>query len=153
FITLVKGDLLDEEAEQLRTKLFSRFNATSLEELGDAIRWETDRSMAALFAGTYTTALSTAVMAELLRRTNIPLERIEDMDGISHRTAAVLFGGPPSSGRWPPHVFKLSQRLASIFHEDLSLCEVEAELARSATVGMIDGPRCPDRLAGLCAVG
>jgi hypothetical protein len=43
--------------------------------------------------------------------------------------------------------------LASIFHEDLSLCEVEAELARSATVGMVDGPHCPDRLAGLCAVG
>jgi hypothetical protein len=43
--------------------------------------------------------------------------------------------------------------LASIFHEDLSLCEVEAELARSVTVGMVDGPHCPDRLAGLCAVG
>jgi len=43
--------------------------------------------------------------------------------------------------------------LASIFHEDLSLCEVEAELARSAVVGMVDGPHCPDRIAGLCAVG
>jgi hypothetical protein len=43
--------------------------------------------------------------------------------------------------------------LASTFHEDLSLCEVEAELAGSATVGMVDGPHCPDRLAGLCAVG
>jgi hypothetical protein len=118
FISLGKGDLPEEEAEQLRTKLLSRFNATSLKEAGDAILWDTERGLAAFFAGTYITALSSAVMAELLRRTNIPLERIEDMDGISHRTAAVLFGGPPSSGIWPPQVLRLSQRLvATVFEQ------------------------------------
>jgi hypothetical protein len=118
FISLAEGNLPEEEAEELRTKLFSLFEVTSLEEAGDTILWDTDRSLAAFFAGTYTTAVTTAVFAELLRHTNIPLELIEDMDGISHRTAAVVFAGPPSSGRWPPQVMELSRRLiATIFEQ------------------------------------
>jgi hypothetical protein len=117
FISLIQGDLLKEEAEQLGTELLSRFNATSLNEAVDAALWEKDRSLAAYFAGTYITALSTAVMAELLRRTNMPLEHIEDLDGISHHMAASLFG-PPSSGRWPPYVLELQQRLvATVFEQ------------------------------------
>jgi len=125
-VSLVEGGLLEEEAG-LGTELLSRFNATSLNEAADAAIWESDRNLAAFFAGTYITALSTAVMAELLRRTNMPLEHIEDLDGISHQMAASLFGRYmdaslisrrfSSAGGWPPHVFELPQRLASVFHE------------------------------------
>jgi hypothetical protein len=117
FISIAEGNLPAEEAERLRSKLLSLFRVSSLEEAGDAILWDTDRKSAAFLAGTYITALSAAVFGELLRRSNISLELIEDMDGISHRTAAVLFGGP-HSGRWPPHVLKLSQRLvATVFEQ------------------------------------
>jgi hypothetical protein len=118
FLLLAKGDIPEEEAERLGTKLLSQFKAASLEEAGDAILWETHRSLAAFFAGTYITAVTTAVFSELLRRTTLPLELIEDMDGISHRTAAVLFAGPISSGKWPPQVMELSRRLvATIFEQ------------------------------------
>jgi hypothetical protein len=118
FVSLVEGGLLKEEAELLGTELLSRFNATSLDEAADAAIWESDRNLAAFFAGTYITALSTAVMAELLRRTDMPLEHIEDLDGISHHMAASLFGGRPSSGRWPPPVLELPQRLvATVFEQ------------------------------------
>jgi hypothetical protein len=118
FVSLVENNLLKEEEELLGTELLSRFNATSLNEAADAAIWESDRNLAAFFAGTYITALSTAVMAELLRRTNMPLEHIEDLDGISHHMAASLFGGRPSSGRWPPPVLELPQRLvATVFEQ------------------------------------
>jgi hypothetical protein len=128
FVSLVEGGLLEEEAELLGTELLSRFNATSLNEAADAAIWESDRNLAAFFAGTYITALSTAVMAELLRRTNMPLEHIEDLDRISHQMAASLFGRHmdasligrrfSSAGGWPPHVFELPQRLvATIFEQ------------------------------------
>jgi hypothetical protein len=117
FILLAEGNIPEEEAERLRTKLLSLYKASSLEEAGDAILWDMDRSLAAFFAGTYTTAVTTAVFAELLRRTNIPLELIEDMDGISHRTAAVVFAGPISSGTWPPQVRELSRRLVTTIFE------------------------------------
>jgi hypothetical protein len=118
FLLLAEGNIPEVEAERLRTKLLSLYKASSLEEAGDEILWDMDRSLAAFFAGTYTTAVTTAVFAELLRRTNIPLELIEDMDGISHRTAAVVFAGPISSGRWPPQVRELSRRLvATIFEQ------------------------------------
>jgi hypothetical protein len=118
FVLLAEGNLPEEEAEQLRAKLLSLFKVASLEEAGDAILWDMDRSLAAFFAGTYVTALTTAVFGELLRHTTLPLELIEDMDGISHRTAAVVFAGPISSGRWPPQVIELSRRLvATIFEQ------------------------------------
>jgi hypothetical protein len=118
YILATEGNLPTEEAEPLRSKLLSLFKVGSIEEAGDAILWDMDRTLAAFFAGTYITALTTAVFGELLRRTDLPLELIEDMDGISHRTAAVVFGGPHSSGRWPPQVLKLSQRLvATVFEQ------------------------------------
>jgi hypothetical protein len=118
FMLVVEGNLPAEEAERLRSKLLSLFKISSLEEAGDAILWDTDRTLAAFLAGTYITALSAAVFGELLRHSNLPLELIEDMDGISHRTAAVVFAGPHSSGNWPPHVLKLSQRLvATVFEQ------------------------------------
>ena len=127
FSSLVERDLPEEEAEQLRTELLSRFNstATNVNEATDAILWESDRSLAAFFAGTYITALSTAVMAELLRRTDMPLDQIEVCDGLSHQMAASLFGRRPSStDGWPPHVFELPQRLlATVFEQWVRIYE------------------------------
>jgi hypothetical protein len=117
FISVVDGNLPAEEVERAKLKLFSLFKVGSLEEAGEAILWDMDRTTAAFLAGTYVTALSAAVFGELLRHSNTPPELIEDMDGISHRTAAVLFAGPHSSGRWPPHVLKLSQRLVTTVFE------------------------------------
>jgi hypothetical protein len=118
FISVAEGNLPADEVERLRSKLLSLFKVSSLEEAGDAILWDMDQSLAAFLAGAYITALSTAVFGELLRRANIPPELVEDMDGISHRTAAVVFTGPHSSGRWPPHLLELSQRLvATIFEQ------------------------------------
>jgi hypothetical protein len=114
----VEGNLPTEEVERLRSKLLSLFKVSSLEEAGDEILWDLDQSYASFFAATYLTALSTAVFGELLRHTNLPLELIEDMDGISHRTAAVVFAGPHSSGRWSPYAAKLSHRLtATVFEQ------------------------------------
>jgi transcriptional regulator with XRE-family HTH domain/DNA-binding NarL/FixJ family response regulator len=61
---------------------------------------------------------------------------------------------PPRVRVDPAEVLELSgQGLASIFHEDLSLCEVETGLARSAAIRTLDETHCPDRLAGLCTIG
>lgn len=118
YILATEGNLPTEEAEPLRSKLLSLFKVGSIEEAGDAILWDMDRTLAAFFAGTYITALTAAVFGELLRRTDLPLELIEDMDGISHRTAAVVFGGPHLSDGWPPQVLKLSQMLvATVFEQ------------------------------------
>lgn len=92
-------------------KLLSLYKVASLEEASDAILWDMDRFSAAIFAGTYVTALTTAVFGESLRHTNIPLDLIEEMDGISHSAAAAVLAGPLQ-------VIELPRRLvATIFEQ------------------------------------
>jgi hypothetical protein len=135
FLSVAEGNLSLEEAEPLRLRLFSLFKVSSLVDVGDEILWNEDRSLAAFLAGTYITALSAAVFGELLRRTSLPLELIEDMDGIAHRTAAVVFAGPPFSGRWPPRVRELSQRLVATVFEQWVRIYDKPDLDKTHKVG------------------
>jgi hypothetical protein len=113
---ITQGRLAGEEAEQLTAKLVSALRITSIEEAHEAIIWEAYRNLAGFLAGTYLTGLFAAVFGELLRRTSLPLDLIEIMDGISHRTAAQVFAGPKEDG-WPPQLIKLSQRLLGTIFE------------------------------------
>jgi hypothetical protein len=116
---LAGGDLLADEAERLRTSPLSPFGVSSLEEAGEEILWDRHRSLAALFAGSYLMAQTAAMFGELLRWANVPSELVEKVDGIAHRTAAVLFGGSYSSDEgWPPQIQELVQRaVATIFEQ------------------------------------
>jgi hypothetical protein len=104
--------------EDLKAISFEVGGPEEEEEDDDAKLWELDRSFAALLASTYITALSAAVIGELLRRTNTSLELIEEIDGISHRSTVDLFTGPPPSGRLSSLTPELSKRLvASVFEQ------------------------------------
>jgi hypothetical protein len=130
-----EGKLPTEEAELLRSKFFSLLKTNNLEDTSDEILWDLDRSYASFFAGTYTTALFSAVFGGLLRRTNTPFEFIEAMDGVSHRTTAVLFQGPPSSSRWSPYVAKLSHRLTATVFEQWVRTYEKRDLNESHKIG------------------
>jgi hypothetical protein len=114
---VTEGSLPLEEANQRIAKLLTRFKVTSIEELIDAVLWSNYRNSAGYLAGNYIAAMTASLWGELLRHTNIPLELIEDSDGISHRTAAELYTVPKMGG-WPPELIKLSERLlATIFEQ------------------------------------
>ena len=126
-------------AEQWMSKLsLEDLKAISFEEvdsLEEGDTWDLDRSFASFFAGTYITALFSAIMGELLRRTNTPLEFIEVTDGASHRAAAVLFKGPAWTGRWSPYVVKLSHRLTNTVFEQWVRTYDKRDLYHSHKIG------------------
>jgi hypothetical protein len=110
------GNLPEEEAKKLTAKLFALFEVTRIEEVPDAILWETYRGAAGLLTANYITAMFAGVFGELLRNSNVPHELIEEMDGIAHRTASKIHAF--AQDRSSRDLMKLSERfLTTIFQQ------------------------------------
>jgi hypothetical protein len=110
------GNLPEEEARKLTAKLFALLEVTRIEEVPDAIVWETYRDAAGLLAGNYITAMFAGAFGELLRNSNISHEAIEEMDGIAHSAASKVHAFAQDLSE--PNFVKLSERfLTTIFQQ------------------------------------
>jgi hypothetical protein len=116
-LDLVRGGKLpEEEAKKLTAKLFALLEVTRIEEVPDAIVWETYRDAAGLLVGNYITAMFAGIFGELLRNSNVSHDAIEEMDGIAHSSASKVHAFAQDLSE--PNFVKLSEKLlTTIFQQ------------------------------------